>query len=69
NSDNKEYLPYEMKIDDVLEIWKALGFISFDLSDTQSKNVEISQSTEINTEQLYKMIVDMRKDIDELKNK
>ncbi|MCG8411159.1 MAG: LexA family transcriptional regulator [Bacteroidales bacterium] len=69
NSDNKEYLPYEMKIDDVLEIWKALGFISFDLSDTQSKNVEISQSTEINTEQLYKMIVDMKKDIDELKNK
>lgn len=30
-SDNPEYAPYEVSIYDVLEIWKAKGFMSFDL--------------------------------------
>jgi len=30
-SDNPEYLPFEVSIYDVLEIWRAKGFMSFDL--------------------------------------
>ena len=33
NSDNPEYLSFEVSLNQVLEIWKALGFVSFDLPD------------------------------------
>lgn len=31
NSDNKEYLSFEVNLNQVVEVWKALGFVSFQL--------------------------------------
>jgi len=31
NSDNKEYLSFEVSLNQVVEVWKALGFVSFQL--------------------------------------
>lgn len=57
-SDNPEYEPYELKSEEVLEVWKALGFISFNLPETN----------ELSVNNLHKMIIDMKKDIDNLKH-
>ena len=37
NSDNSEYLSFEVSLNQVLEIWKSLGFVSFNLPDTPQK--------------------------------
>ena len=57
-SDNKEYAPYSINAEDVFEIWKALGFISFDLPETDN---------DLSNQKLHQMIIDMKKDIDNLK--
>ena len=56
-SDNTEYEPYNVNIEDVSEVWKALGFISFDLPEPE----------ELNMNKLHSMIIDMKKDMDKLK--
>ncbi len=56
-SDNPEYEPYTIKTEEVQEIWKALGFISFDLP----------EKDELSVNNLYKMVVDMKKDLEKLK--
>jgi len=58
-SDNPEYPEYSIKVNDVFEIWKALGFISFDLPDKQPNDLDINK--------LHSMILNMKKDIDKLK--
>lgn len=60
-SDNSEYSPYSIHVDSILEIWKALGFISFELPEKKSDTLDVNG--------LHKMIVDMKKDLDELKSK
>lgn len=56
-SDNPEYNTYSLKIEDVHEVWKALGFISFNLP----------ESNELNMSKLHNMIMDMKNDIEKLK--
>lgn len=56
-SDNPEYDPYSVKVEEVHEIWKALGFISF----------ELPEPSELNSTKLYHMIQEMKNDIDKLK--
>ncbi len=58
-SDNPEYEPYEIKLEDVLEIWKALGFISFDLPE---------KTDDLNLSHLHHMIIDLKKEVESLKN-
>ncbi len=56
-SDNSEYNTYSLKIEDVHEVWKALGFISFNLP----------EPGELNIRKLHNMIQDMKNDIEKLK--
>lgn len=56
-SDNPEYQPYSVSIEDVLEVWKALGFISFSLP----------RPNELDVNQLHQMILDMKNEINSLK--
>ncbi len=39
-SDNPEYEPYTVETPSVLEIWRALGYLSFDLPDPGAMNVQ-----------------------------
>lgn len=59
-SDNIEYAPYSIPIDGVFEIWKALGFISFDLPDTINHDIDVNS--------LHKIVMDLKKDIDKIKS-
>jgi transcriptional regulator with XRE-family HTH domain len=56
-SDNPEYEAYSIKAEEVYEVWKALGFISF----------ELPEPNEITTQKLHSMILSMKNDIDKLK--
>jgi SOS-response transcriptional repressor LexA len=56
-SDNPDYSPYTIKVEEIHEIWKALGFISFDLP----------EPSDFNPNKLYSMIQEMKNDIDKLK--
>lgn len=38
NSDNSEYLSFEVSLNQVLEVWKSLGFVSFNLPDAPETN-------------------------------
>lgn len=57
-SDNKEYSNYNIKVEDIHEIWKALGFISFELPDP---------GNDLSVNELHSMILDMKKEINQLK--
>ena len=39
-SDNQEYEPYTIETSSVLEIWRALGFLSFELPEPDTLNVQ-----------------------------
>ena len=52
-SDNPEYQTYSINVENVFEIWKALGFISFDLTEPK----------ELDTNKLYEMIVNLQNEI------
>ncbi len=56
-SDNPEYQPYSVSIEDVLEVWKALGFISFNLP----------KPNELDVNQLHHMILDLKNEINSMK--
>jgi len=43
NSDNPEYDSYSIHIDVVMEVWKALGYISFELPDPDSEKLSLRQ--------------------------
>jgi len=45
-SDNTDYEPYYIKGADILEVWKALGFTSFDLPDGKPQFVNLQNITE-----------------------
>ncbi len=56
-SDNTEYQSYTLKVEEVHEIWKALGYISFQLPDEQ--NIDVNS--------LHSMILDLKSEINNLK--
>ncbi len=58
-SDNPKYKPFEVGIEDVLEVWNARGFISFDLPDGNSPNVD----------QITQMLAELKSEVSEIKRK
>lgn len=56
-SDNPEYKPYVVKIDQVLDVWRAVGYISFSLPDSQGFTLG----------RLSAMMLDLRQEIEVLK--
>ncbi|MDP4289869.1 MAG: LexA family transcriptional regulator [Bacteroidota bacterium] len=57
SSDNPDYTPYTVPINDVREIWKAIGVISFDLGHKENPQLH----------ELVDMVMEMRKELDDLK--
>ena len=56
-SDNPDYEPYAMKIENILELWRALGFISFDLP----------KPDDLNINKLHQMIMELKSEVKTLK--
>lgn len=59
-SDNRNYAPYQLDIDDVLEVWASKAYISIQFPDANSSN-------EVSTEQLASIVLDLQKEIVKLK--
>lgn len=47
HSDNTEYEPFKVAIDDIAEIWKAKGYLSFDLPEKESENTSVNELSEM----------------------
>ena len=60
-SDNEHYKPYEVKGQDVLEIWEAKAFISTDFPNPKDKTKPVS------LEDISQMILDLKSEIVRLK--
>lgn len=60
-SDNEQYKPYEVKGDDVVEVWEAKAFISTDFPNPSDKKKPLT------LEDLGEMISDIRADLRTLK--
>lgn len=60
-SDNRQYSPYQIKADEVIEAWSAKAFISVDFP-------EDTNSSDVNVDQLATMVLDLKKEINSLKN-
>lgn len=58
-SDNPSYESYTIHYSKINEIWKALGFISF----------KLSEPDEINIENLSRLVLDMKQEIETIKKK
>ncbi|MFC0261803.1 helix-turn-helix domain-containing protein [Fontibacter flavus] len=61
-SDNEQYKPYEIKGEDVLEIWEAKAFISTDFPNPKDKSRPAS------LEDISQMILDLKSEIMRLKS-
>ena len=59
-SDNRQYAPYQIDIEDVMEVWASKAFISVQFPDAGEKN-------EVSTEQLASIVLDLQKEIVKLK--
>ncbi|MEE4198220.1 MAG: helix-turn-helix domain-containing protein [Bacteroidales bacterium] len=59
-SDNPDYHPYPVNLEEVLEIWKALGFISFELPTVENDST---------LTKIQEMISELKEEIYALKNK
>lgn len=60
-SDNPEYTPYSVKVNEVLEVWKALGTVSFALPDFAHQPINIKE--------LASAFREMKEDIKEIKSR
>lgn len=61
-SDNRQYAPFQISIDDVMEIWASKAYISVQFPDA-------NDSHEVSTEQLASIVLDLQKEIIKLKEK
>ena len=59
-SDNTIYDPYHLDLSEVVEIWKSLAFLSFDLPDQE-------EPKDAGVEQLSNLVLQLRKDVDAMK--
>ena len=59
-SDNRQYAPYQIDAEDVLEVWSSKAYISVQFPDMQ-------ESKEVSTEQLASIVLDLQKEIVQLK--
>ena len=60
HSDNQLYEPYTININEVMEVWKAIGYLNFDLSKNQSE--EKDQLSQMNN-----MLLQLQKEVKQLK--
>ena len=58
HSDNPSYPPYPVKVEEVMEIWRAKAFISMDFPDS-----------EMNLQKLAGIVLDLQKEVIKLKGK
>jgi transcriptional regulator with XRE-family HTH domain len=61
-SDNRQYAPYQINGVDVMEAWQAKAYISVQFPD-------VSDRSDVSVEQLAGMVLDMHKEIQQLKSK
>lgn len=61
-SDNRQYAPYQIEASEVLEAWSAKAYISVQFPDIDSK-------AEISVEQLAGMVLDLQKELRDLKTR
>jgi transcriptional regulator with XRE-family HTH domain len=61
-SDNKEYQPYALPANEVLEVWRAKGVLSFDLPDQNTLH-------ELHNQRLLQMMDEMRAELRKLSAK
>jgi len=60
-SDNKQYSPYEVDADEVLEIWSTKAYISVEFPDPPSDRPDIS------VDELASIVMDLKKEVSRLK--
>ena len=60
-SDNRQYAPYQMDAEDVVEAWAAKAYISVQFPDVESKN-------DISVENLAGLVLDLQKEVSEIKS-
>ena len=60
-SDNKTYSPYEIKAEEVLEIWEAKAYISLHLPGP------VASETDMTVEKLASIVLDLQKEVIKLK--
>lgn len=61
-SDNRQYAPYQIDASDIMEAWSAKAYISVQFPDVETKN-------DVSVEQLASVVLDLQKDILQLKSK
>ncbi len=61
-SDNRQYAPYQLGASDVMEVWVAKAYISIQFPDVADKQ-------EVSVEQLAGVVLDLQKEIFQLKSK
>lgn len=59
-SDNRQYTPYQIDADEVLEVWSSKAYISVQFPDSDQNN-------DVSTEQLASIVLDLQKEIIALK--
>jgi transcriptional regulator with XRE-family HTH domain len=60
-SDNKTYAPYELPVEEVLEVWEAKAFISLQFPDPETKE-------DMSLEKLTSIVLDLQQEVIKLKN-
>lgn len=61
-SDNRQYAPYQIDAEDVLEAWSAKAYISVQFPDIEAK-------PDVSVEQLAGLVLDLQKELLDLKSK
>lgn len=61
-SDNKTFAPFEVAIEDVLEIWEAKAFISLQFPDPETK-------VDMTLDKLANIVLDLQQEVIRMKNK
>ncbi len=61
-SDNKVFTPFEVAIEDVLEIWEAKAFISLQFPDPETK-------ADMSIDKLTNIVLDLQQEVIKLKNR
>ncbi len=59
-SDNKEYEPYSIAVNDIVEVWKAKGYMTFDLP-------SFSSQSQLSVDELSSMLLELKSKVDRLK--
>lgn len=61
HSDNKSYSPYTVKAEEVLEIWEAKGYLTFDLPTNDHSTLSVDQLSEV--------VMQLKGEVERLKEK